>query len=114
MRDCMTDVEWHGQQLCPRDKVAFGLLSANRDERVFDDPHSFRLDRPDGRSHLAFGGGPHVCPGSSLARLEGRVALRTFIERVAGVQPLEPGLYEEVEVPWAHGPRFLPVKLTPA
>jgi cytochrome P450 len=36
--------------------VAFGLLSANRDETVFDDPHAFRLDRPEARNHLAFGG----------------------------------------------------------
>jgi cytochrome P450 len=55
-----------------------------------------------------------VCPGSSLARLEGRVALKTFVERVAGVRPLEPGAYEEVDVPWAHGPKFLRVELTPA
>ena len=114
LRNCMADVEWHGEQLRAREKVAFGLLSANRDETVFDDPHAFRLDRPETRNHLAFGGGPHVCPGSSLARLEGRVALRTFVERVAGVRPLDPGVYEEVEVPWAHGPKFLRVELTPA
>jgi cytochrome P450 len=114
LRNCMAEVELHGETLSPRDKVAFGLLSANRDETVFDDPHAFRLDRPEARNHLAFGGGPHVCPGSSLARLEGRVALRTFLERVAGVRPLEPGVYEEVQVPWAHGPKFLRVELTPA
>ncbi len=114
LRNCMADVQLHGEQLRPRDKVAFGLLSANRDEAVFDDPHAFRLDRPETRNHLAFGGGPHVCPGSSLARLEGRVALKTFVERVAGVRPLEPGVYEEVEVPWAHGPKSLRVELTPA
>jgi cytochrome P450 len=114
LRNCMADVELHGQQLRPRDKVAFGLLSANRDETVFDDPHVFRLNRPEARNHLAFGGGPHVCPGSSLARLEGRVALRAFVERVAAVRPLDPGQYDEVEVAWAHGPRSLRVELTPA
>ena len=83
LRNCMQERELHGEQLDPGDKVAFGLLSANRDESVFDDPHAFRLDRPDPRGHVAFGGGPHVCPGASLARLEARVALGVFLDRVA-------------------------------
>jgi cytochrome P450 len=114
LRNCLADTELHGEQLHAADKVAFGLLSANRDESVFDDPHSFRLDRPDPRSHLAFGGGPHVCPGASLARLEGRVALTAFLDRVGTIRPLDPGAYDEVPVAWAHGPRALRVELTPA
>ncbi len=74
---------------------------------MFDDPHAFRLDRPDPRGHVAFGGGPHVCPGASLARLEGRVALSVFLDRVAEITPVDPGAYEEVPVAWAHGPRTL-------
>src|SRR4051794_5452438 len=114
LRNCMQPRDVHGEQLRPGDKVAFGLLSANRDEAVFDDPHSFRLDRPDPRAHVAFGGGPHVCPGASLARLEARVALSTFLDRVAEVRPEHPGTYEEVPVAWAHGPRALDAWLTPA
>jgi cytochrome P450 len=110
----MEQRELHGEQLCPGDKVAFGLLSANRDESVFDDPHAFRLDRPDPRAHVAFGGGPHVCPGASLARLEARVALGVVLERVAAIRPEHPGAYEEVPVSWAHGPRRLEAWLTPA
>ncbi len=49
LRNCMEDRELHGAHLCPGDKVAFGLLSANRDESVFEDPHTFRLDRADPR-----------------------------------------------------------------
>jgi cytochrome P450 len=114
LRNCNHEHDLHGEHLEPGDKVAFGLLSANRDEKVFDDPHAFRLDRPDPRGHLAFGGGPHVCPGASLARLEGRVALSVFLDRVASVQPVDAGAYEEVPVAWAHGPRRLEVTLTPA
>jgi cytochrome P450 len=111
LRNCMVDTEVHGEQLCPRDKVAFGLASANRDGAVFDDPHTFRLDRPDLRSHLAFGGGPHVCPGASLARLEARVAIEAVLDRVAEVRPIAPRAYENVPVSWAHGPRSLAVEL---
>jgi cytochrome P450 len=114
LRNCLTDVELHGAQMCPMDKVAFGILSANRDESVYDDPHDFRLDRPDPRGHLAFGGGPHVCPGASLARLEARIALNAFLDRVTAIEPLEPRTYEEVPVMWAHGPTRLNVRLTPS
>jgi hypothetical protein len=103
-----------GRQLCPHDKIVFGIASANRDEDHYDDPHHFRLDRDEPRRHLAFGGGPHICPGASLARLEARVALEAFLDRVAGVHPLEPDQFEPVPVLWAHGPRSLRVELVPA
>jgi cytochrome P450 len=114
LRNCMADVELHGAHLSAKDKVAFGILSANRDPSVFDDPHAFRLGRPDPRGHVAFGGGPHVCPGAALARLEGRIALHAFVERVAAVEPVTPGEYDEVPVSWAHGPRRLDVTLIPS
>jgi len=114
MRNCMKDTELHGISLCPSDKVVFGLASANRDETIYDDPHDYRLGRPDPRNHLAFGGGPHVCPGQSLARLEAKIAVSVFLDRVAAVRPLQPGVYENVPVFWAHGPKRLEVELTPA
>jgi len=114
MRDCVKDVEVEGQHLSPHDKVAFGVASANRDETHFEDPNSFRLDRPDYRSHLAFGGGPHVCPGASLARLEARVAVEAFLGRVESVRPVRANEYDPVPVSWAHGPRTLEVELVPA
>jgi cytochrome P450 len=113
MRNCTVETELHGQQLCPRDKVAFGLASANRDESHFEDAHRFRVDRPDPRGHLAFGGGPHVCPGASLARLEARVAVEVLLDNVASMTPVHPGRYEPVDVTWAHGPRALQVELVP-
>ncbi len=111
MRDCRADRQLHGQPLRAGDKIAFGLSSANRDESKFADPHRFRLDRPDPRSHLGFGGGPHICPGATLARLEARVAVSVLLERVATIEPLEPRRYDDVVVPWAHGPRRLRVLL---
>jgi cytochrome P450 len=114
LRNCTADHELHGEHLGPGDKVAFGILSANRDRSVFDDPHAFRLDRPDPRGHIAFGGGPHVCPGASVARLEARVALAVFLDRVAAIRPVAPDDYTEVPVAWAHGPQRLVVELSPA
>jgi cytochrome P450 len=114
MRDCTVAAEIAGVAMCPRDKVAFGVASANRDESVYDDPHAFRLDRPDPRNHLGFGGGPHVCPGASLARLEARAAVNVLLDRVQQMTPVRPGWYENVPVAWAHGPRELLVDLVPA
>lgn len=114
MRDCPHGAELEGVTIPAGVKVAFGLASANRDERSYDDPDAFRLDRPSARDHLAFGGGPHVCPGASLARLEGRVALEVFLDRVAGAQVDSGYVREPVPVFWANGPRRLPVTLTAA
>ena len=106
MRNCVLDGEVAGTSIDAGDKVAFGLGSANRDAERFEDPESFRLDRADSRSHLAFGGGPHVCPGAALARLEARVAIEVFLQRVDRVSPVD-GTYDAVDVFWAHGPATL-------
>ncbi len=112
MRNCMRDKEIRGVQLRTGEKVIFGISSANRDEAVFDEPDEFRLDRPDPRAHIAFGGGPHVCPGASLARLEARVMLEVFCDIVGDVA-LAPGhLRHKVPVFWANGPAALPVTLS--
>lgn len=58
-------------QGCP---VALNFLSANRDEAVFPDPMRFDPARQPNR-HIAFGIGPHVCIGQSVARLQARIAL---------------------------------------
>jgi cytochrome P450 len=55
--------------------------SANRDEEVFEDPDTFRIDRRPNR-HLAFGVGEHVCLGAHLARLELRCAFAALRERL--------------------------------
>jgi cytochrome P450 len=112
MRDCLKDVTIDGVTIPAGVKVGFGLASANRDERTYDDPNEFRVDRPSAKDHLAFGGGPHVCPGASLARLEGRVALDVFLDRVEQASVDDGYRREPVPVFWANGPRRLPVNLT--
>jgi cytochrome P450 len=69
----------HGVTIPANSSVALNYGAANRDERAFPEPDSFRLDRPQG--HLAFGHGIHLCLGLNLARLEMAVLLREFCTR---------------------------------
>jgi cytochrome P450 len=61
------------------------LASANRDESQFENADQFDIDR-DSRGHLAFGHGIHFCLGSSLARLEARVALEGLVPHLVGAK----------------------------
>src|SRR4051794_22496269 len=114
LRDCIAPTTVDDVEIPVGCKVAFGLASANRDETTYEDPDAFRLDRPSPKDHLAFGGGPHVCPGAALARLEGRIALDVFLDRVKQADVDEGYRREPVPVFWANGPRRLPVTLTGA
>ena len=112
VRTVCRDTVFRGHAMREGERVFFGVASANRDEDLYEDPDVFRLDRPKPKGHAAFGGGPHVCPGASLARLEGRIVLEVAVERLAGVA-LEPGYsWEKVPVFWANGPARLPAILT--
>lgn len=112
MRNCMIDGEVGGTKITAGEKVAFGLGSANRDAAQFADADTFRLDRAEVRSHLSFGGGPHICPGAALARLEARVALDVFLKRVGSAIPLS-AEFDGVNVFWANGPASLRAEIQP-
>jgi len=58
--------------------------AANRDPAQFPNPEELDIERRPNR-HLAFGSGTHACAGMSLARLEGRIAIRRLIERFPGL-----------------------------
>jgi cytochrome P450 len=60
--------------------------AANRDPRLFECPHDFRIDRPNGQAHIAFGRGVHSCPGGPLARAEGRVSIERILERMRNIR----------------------------
>jgi len=67
--------ELYGERMPEGVKVLLLLGSANRDERVWDRPDVFDIDRPKTVQHVGFGHGIHVCLGAALARLEMRVSL---------------------------------------
>jgi cytochrome P450 len=67
------------------DSLLMCYPSANRDEDVFEDPFSFRIDRKPNR-HIAFGYGPHVCLGQHLAKLEIRVFFEELFARTTDIE----------------------------
>ena len=77
-------VDYHQVEIPKDSKVMVLYASANRDESIFPDPDIFRVDRPllESKRHLSFGWGAHFCLGAHLARLVGRLALETLLNRI--------------------------------
>lgn len=88
--------------------VLFG--SANRDEAVFRDPASFRLDRRP-NDHLGFGAGPHFCLGARLARMEVAAAVRSLLRSSRWLAAAGPA--ERTASVVLRGLTRLPVRLYP-
>ncbi len=62
------------------------LGAADRDDRRFECPADFRVDRANAREHVAFGRGVHSCPGGPLVRAEARITLGRMLDRLADIR----------------------------
>ena len=86
MRTAQADTEIGGVPVKAGDWVYLSYLAANRDPRMFADPHRFDVTRANADKHLAFGFGIHFCLGAQLARMELRSLFRALIPRLASVE----------------------------
>ena len=113
-RGCPAGATVAGTSVAPGERVIVGSASANRDEALFDDADSFRLERPNADQHLTFGYGPHFCPGAHVARAVARIGVEAFLERFPpGTVSLEEGYrFENVPTFFERGPRRLPVTVS--
>ncbi len=91
------DTEFQGCPMHTGDRVLMSFPAANRDPEVFENPNEVVFEREHNR-HVAFGAGIHRCAGSNLARLELRVALQTWLERIPTFH-----LEDPTTVTWAGG-----------
>ena len=73
-------VEIGGRKIEAGERITLMWIAANRDESVFEDPDSLRVDR-DPSKNLLYGAGIHACPGAPLARLELRVFTEELLSR---------------------------------
>lgn len=96
-RYALTDLEYDGTVLPAGTLIGMHWSASNRDPEAFDDPSTFRLDRPT-RALLTFGNGPHLCPGRNIARLTGTMGLARM------TAPDAPALrYAEAGPTWVDG-----------
>lgn len=108
-RTATRDFEMHGKTVKAGDKVILWFVSANRDEQVFDSPFEINLLRTPNR-HVAFGqGGPHVCLGMWLARLEVRILLQEMVKRMTRIE--QTGPHEYLRSNFIGGIKRLPVRI---
>ena len=109
-RTATRDFEMHGKMIREGDKVLFWWISGNRDETVMDDPNRVDLRRP-ANQHVSFGkGGPHVCLGMHLARLEVRVLFEELAKRVKTIEPAGPHRF--LRSNFVGGIKELPIRVT--
>ncbi|QXJ24715.1 cytochrome P450 [Actinomadura graeca] len=109
-RTALADTELGGRRIGAGDKVVLFYGSANRDERVFDDPFSFDAGR-DPNLHLGFGGGgPHFCLGTHLARLNLRIVFEAILDRMPDIRPAGPA--RRLRSNFVNGLKELPVAFT--
>jgi biflaviolin synthase len=104
------DVEIGGVLIRAGDPVYVSYLAANRDPDVFPDPEHINFSR-NPNPHVAFGFGPHYCPGGMLARLESELLVDALLDRMPGLRLAVPAS----QVPFRkgaliRGPEALPVR----
>ena len=106
------DTDFHGTQLKQGEKIMLLFESANFDEKVFDDPENFSIDRYP-NNHMAFGFGTHFCLGNQLARLELTMMQERLLQRLPDMRlgsddqlPLRPANF-------VSGLESMPVRFTP-
>jgi cytochrome P450 len=110
-RTVMEDTTLRGVDLHAGDRVVVFYGSANRDEDVFADPDRFDVGR-DPNPHVAFGGGgPHLCLGLHVARLEIAAMFRELLTRLADLEPA--GEPEALASSFIAGVKRMPVRFTP-
>jgi cytochrome P450 len=110
-RTVMEDIELRGRRLAAGDRVVLFYASANRDEDVFEHPDSFDVGR-DPNPHLAFGGGgPHLCLGMHVARIEVAAMLREIVSRMPDLEPA--GEPVRLRSSFIAGIQTMPVRFTP-
>ncbi|HWI44253.1 MAG TPA: cytochrome P450 [Nocardioides sp.] len=110
-RTARHDYEVAGVTIPAGSRVLVSFGAANRDPRAFAEPDEYRVDR-NPKGHIAFGYGPHLCLGATLARMEAQAVLRELAGTVSEIRALG-------DTTWStngslRGPTSLRVALTPA
>ncbi|MFE6281411.1 cytochrome P450 [Streptomyces sp. NPDC057877] len=108
-RIAMEDVEIHGHLIRTGDAIYVSYLAANRDPDVFPDPETIDFARGP-NPHVAFGFGPHYCPGGMLARMESELLVDALLDRIPDLRlAVDPADVPFKKGALIRGPEALPV-----
>ena len=108
-RTATKDVEIHGQTVKSGEKIVTWFASGNRDNNIFDRANEFDVTR-NPNEHMTFGrGGPHMCLGNALARIELRVMFEDLISRIDSMELTGPVDY--LRSNFVHGIKRMPVRV---
>lgn len=108
-RNATRDTEFRGKQIREGDSIWLLFSAGNLDPEVFENPDTFDLHR-DNHNHLAMGKGVHFCIGSSLAKLEAKVAFEWLVDILPRVR-LDFHAGKRIPVPVLSGWVSLPMTL---
>jgi cytochrome P450 len=106
-RTATEDYVLRGRQIRQGQALMMCYPSANRDEEVFDDPFTFKIDRAP-NAHLAFGYGVHQCLGLHLARMELKALFKELLGRVDAIEPADTPAW--VEANFVSGLKRFPIR----
>ena len=110
-RTATRDTEIRGVRIKEGDKVVMYYASANRDEEVFENPHTFDIRRTN-NDHVTFGGGGvHYCLGASLARTEIKATMQQIVERMPDIHLT--AAPNRLHSDFVNGIKTMPVAWTP-
>jgi cytochrome P450 len=110
-RYTLKDITLHGVTIPAGKPVLLINGSASRDERVYDDPDRFDIERDQGQN-IGFGYGVHSCLGAALARMESRIAIELMRERMPRFEVDRSGL-RRVNMTNVAGYSHVPVTVLP-
>lgn len=109
-RTATKETELGGRTIKVGDKVVVWFASGNRDAEIFDDPYRFDVQRHP-NEHMSFGrGGPHMCLGNSLARMEIQIMFEDLLSRDVTVEM--DGSIDYLRSNFIHGIKRFPVKVS--
>ena len=108
-RTTTKDIEMHGTKIKSGSKVVTWFASGNRDSEIFDNPDSFDVTR-NPNEHMTFGrGGPPMCLGNALARIELRIMFEDLISRIDSMELT--GEVDHLRSNFVNGIKRMPVKV---
>jgi cytochrome P450 len=107
MRTAQDNYDLRNRTILKGESMMLCYPSGNRDDEVFDDPHSFKVDRSPNKL-ISFGHGGHMCLGMHLARMEMMALYEELFSRVKSIELAGPATH--IKANFVGGPKSIPVR----